>query len=140
VILAVNYRRYDAENSAAMMGGLELSALDLQAAGKRVVLLYPVPVYDFDPPSQVGLALRLGRDPMKVGMSRAQFDRENGRTIASLDEFTRAHNLATLRPSDVLCDGQRCRVYDPAAGVLYFNGQHLGMKGAGLMIPAFRNH
>nr|WP_303831107.1 acyltransferase family protein [Asticcacaulis taihuensis] len=140
VILAVNYRRYDAENSAAMMGGLELSALDLQAASKQVVLLYPVPVYDFDPPSQVGLALRLGRDPLKVGMSRAQFDRENGRTIAALDEFARAHNLTVVRPSDVLCDAQRCRVYDLAAGVLYFNGQHLGMKGASLMIPAFRNH
>jgi peptidoglycan/LPS O-acetylase OafA/YrhL len=130
VILAVNYRRYDAENSAAMMGGLELSALDLQAAGKSVVLLYPVPVYDFDPPSQVGLALRLGRDPLKMGMSRAQFDRENGQTIAALDDFVRAHKLATLRPSDVLCDAQRCRVYDPAAGVLYFNGQHLSMAGA----------
>ena len=134
VILAVNYRRYDAENSAAMMGGLELSALDLQAAGKQVVLLYPVPVYDFDPPSQVGLAMWLakvlGRDPLSVGMSRAQFDRENGRTIAALDDFARSHDLAVLRPSDVLCDAQRCRVYDPASGVLYFNGQHLSMAGA----------
>lgn len=140
VLLAVNYHRYDDANYTAMMGGLELSALDLQAAGKRVVLLYPVPVYDFDPPSQVGLAMRLGRDPMGVGMARAQFDRENGRTIAELDGFARAHGLAALRPSDVLCDASRCRVYDPAAGVLYFNGQHLGMKGAGLMIPAFRSH
>ncbi len=133
VILAVNYRRYDAENSAAMMGGLELSALDLQAAGKQVVLLYPVPVYDFDPPSQVGLAMRLakslGRNPSSVGMSRAQFDRENGQTIAALDDFARSHKLAVLRPSDVLCDTQRCRVYDPASGVLYFNGQHLSMAG-----------
>ncbi|MCR6658306.1 MAG: acyltransferase [Asticcacaulis sp.] len=130
VILAVNYRRYDDENSAAMLGGLELSALDLQAAGKQVVLLYPVPVYDFDPPSQVGLAMWLGRDPLSVGMSRAQFDRENGRTIAALDDFARSHDLAVLRPSDVLCDAQRCRVYDPASGVLYFNGQHLSMAGA----------
>ncbi|MGN6208364.1 acyltransferase family protein [Asticcacaulis sp.] len=134
VILAVNYRRYEDENSAAMMGGLELSALDLQAAGKQVVLLYPVPVYDFDPPSQVGLAMRLakslGRDPLSVGMSRAQFDSENGQTIAALDDFARSHKLAVLRPSDVLCDTQRCRVYDPASGVLYFNGQHLSMAGA----------
>ncbi|MFT4074006.1 MAG: acyltransferase family protein [Asticcacaulis sp.] len=134
VILAVNYRRYDEENSAAMMGGLELSALDLQVAGKQVVLLYPVPVYDFDPPSQVGLAMRLsaflGRDPLSVGISRAQFDRENGQTIATLDTFSHSHNLAVLRPSDALCDAVRCRVYDPAAGVLYFNGQHLSMTGA----------
>ncbi len=133
VLLSVNYRRYDSENSAAMMGGLELSALDLQAAGKQVVLLYPVPVYDFDPPSQVGLAMRLGRDPLTVGMSRRRYDRENAETIAALDAFAQSHNLAVLRPSDVLCDAQRCRVYDPAAGVLYFNGQHLGVAGAKLI-------
>jgi len=132
VLLAVNYRRYDDANYTAMMGGLELSALDLQAAGKRVVLLYPVPVYDFDPPSQVGLAMRLGRDPMGVGMARAQFDRENGRTIAELDGFAREHGLAVLRPSDVLCDATRCHVYDEKVGVLYFNGQHLSMSGARL--------
>jgi len=133
VLLVVNYRRYDAENSTAMMGGLELSAIDLQAAGKQVVLLYPVPVYDFDPPSQVGLAMRMDRDPSQVGMSRAQFDRENGQTIAVLDDFARSHDLTVLRPSDALCDAVRCRVYDPAAGVLYFNGQHLGVAGARLV-------
>lgn len=132
VLLVANYARYG-DNSAAMLGGLELSALDLQAAGKQVVLVYPVPVYDFDPPSQVGLALRLGHDPLNVGMSRAQFDSENGQTIAALDDFARSHDLAVLRPSDVLCDSLRCRVYDPSAGVLYFNGQHLGMAGARLL-------
>ncbi|HTN41050.1 MAG TPA: SGNH hydrolase domain-containing protein, partial [Asticcacaulis sp.] len=145
VVLVADYRRYADENSAAMLSGLELSALELKAAGKQVVLVYPVPVYDFDPPSQVGLAMRLstflGRDPLSVGMSRAQFDRDNGQTIAALDAFARSHHLAVLRPSDFLCDAERCRVYDPAlkqrsgsatqnAGVLYFNGQHLSMAGA----------
>ena len=137
VWLSVNYRRYDAENSAAMLGGLELSALELKAAGKEVVLVYPVPVYDFDPPSQVGLAMRLstylGRDPLSVGMSRAQFDRDNGQTIAALDAFAKTQGVTVLKPSDVLCDVRRCRVYDPQAGVLYFNGQHLSLKGAGLL-------
>ena len=133
VLLMVNYRRYDDENSAAMLSGLELSVLDLQASGKLVVLVYPVPVYDFDPPSQVGLAMRLARDPLSVGMSRARFDRDNGQAIAELDAFAQSHDLAVLRPSDVLCDAVRCRVYDPQAGVLYFNGQHLGMAGARLL-------
>ncbi len=133
VLLVVNYRRYDGENSAAMLGGLELSALDLQASGKQVVLVYPVPVYDFDPPSQVGLAMRLGRDPLSVGMSRAAFNRDNGQTIAELDAFAQSHGLSVLRPSDALCDAAYCRVYDSQAGVLYFNGQHLGMAGSRLL-------
>jgi len=139
VLLTVNYRRYENENSAAMLGGMALSMLDLQASGKQVVVLYPVPVYDFDPPSQVGLAMRLGRDLSSVGMSRARYERENSQTIAELDAFVQAHGVAALKPSDVLCDVRRCRVYDPAAGVLYFNGQHLGLKGAGLL-TAHRVH
>jgi hypothetical protein len=66
-------------------------------------------------------------------MSRAQFDRNNGRIVAELDAFAQSHDLAVLRPSDVLCDATRCRVYDPQAGVLYFNGQHLSMSGARLL-------
>jgi peptidoglycan/LPS O-acetylase OafA/YrhL len=133
VVLVLNYRRYDEDNAAAMLSGLQLSALDLQSAGKRVVLVYPLPVYGFDPPSQVGLAMRLGRDPAGVGMSRAQFEAENGRTLAALDAFTQAHGLEVLRPSDMLCDAERCLVYQPKTGVLYFNGQHLSLKGAGLL-------
>jgi peptidoglycan/LPS O-acetylase OafA/YrhL len=133
VVLVADYRRYDDENSAAMLGGLELSVLDLQASGKQVVLVYPLPVYGFDPPSQVGLAMRLGRDPLNVGMSREQFERDNGRTIAELDAFAQSHDLAILRPSDALCDAVRCHVYDEKAGVLYFNGQHLSMAGARLI-------
>ncbi len=133
VLLVANYRRYDDENSAAMLGGLELSALDLRASGKQVVLVYPVPVYDFDPPSQVGLAMRLGRNLQGVGMSRAAFDQANGETIAELDAFAQSHDISVLRPANVLCDALRCRVYDPQAGVLYFNGQHLSMAGAKLL-------
>ncbi|CAL4868695.1 hypothetical protein MMA231_02984 [Asticcacaulis sp. MM231] len=133
VVLVLNYRRYDADNPAAMLTGLQLSALDLQASGKRVVLVYPLPVYGFDPPSQVGLAMRLGRDPAGVGMRRAQFETEHGRTISELDAFSAAHGLEVLRPSEVLCDAERCRVYQAQKGVLYFNGQHLSLKGAGLL-------
>jgi len=137
VVLVVNYRRYDRENYAAMMGGLELSALDLQASGKHVVVLYPLPVYDFDPPSQVGLAMRLGRDPRDIGMTRRQYEAANAATIAELDGFVQAHGLEALRPADMLCDVQRCRVYDPAVGVLYFNGEHLSMAGASVLAGGF---
>ncbi|ESQ83580.1 hypothetical protein AEAC466_12965 [Asticcacaulis sp. AC466] len=130
VVLTANYHRYADENLPAMLGGLELSALDLSRAGKHVVIVYPVPVYDFDPPSQVGLAMHLGRDPRAVGMSRAQFDRDTAQVTAQLDRFVSAHPLAAIRPSDVLCDEARCRVYTAGDGVLYFNGQHLSLTGA----------
>ncbi len=130
VILTANYLRYKADNGAAMLSGLELSALDLQAAGKQVIIVYPLPVYAFEPPSQVGMAMRLGRNPAGVGMPRSQFDSDNAAVLAELDDFTQAHHIAALKPSDVLCDDNLCHVYDAHAGVLYFNGQHLSLKGA----------
>ncbi len=133
VILTTDYLRYDDQDAAAMMGGLELSAMELRAAGKQVVIVYPTPLYGFDPPSEVGLALRLGRDPRGVGQSRAQFERDNGAVIGHLDDIVRTHGLVALRPSDVLCDASTCHVYDPAEGVLYFNGQHLSLAGARLL-------
>ena len=133
VILTANYLRYGDEQGAAMLGGLEISALELQNAGKQVVIIYPLPVYAFDPPSQAGLAIHLGRDPHDVGMSRADFERDNHMITAELDGFTAAHGILPLRPADVLCDATTCRVYDDKAGVLYFNGQHLNLAGAGLL-------
>ncbi len=133
VILTANYLRYDNDESAAMLGGLEISALELQNAGKQVVIVYPLPVYGFDPPSQAGLALRLGRDPAAIGMSRADFDRDNRLVTTELDGFTAAHGILPLRPADMLCDASLCRVYNAKLGVLYFNNQHLSLTGAGLL-------
>ncbi|MBW8881719.1 MAG: acyltransferase [Asticcacaulis sp.] len=69
VVLVANFQRYVHDDPMGMLAGLELTALDLQAAGKQVVMVEPTPVYGFDPPSQVGLAMRLGRDPARLGVS-----------------------------------------------------------------------
>ena len=135
VVLTANYLRYG-DQSDVMLAGLMQSAVELKSAGKSVVIVYPLPIYDFDPPSETGLTLRLDRDPIHLGMSRADFDRDNGRIIAELDAFTADHGIMPLRPSDVLCDKTWCHVYD-GTNVLYFNGQHLGLKGAGLLAKRF---
>lgn len=137
VILIANYLRYQEDNGPAMLSGLELSALDLQATGKQVIIVYPLPVYSFDPPSRVGMAMRFGQDPEKVGMPLSQFDSDNAAIIAELDAFTGAHHIAVLKPSDVLCDDSLCHVYDAKTGVLYFNGQHLSLTGTTLLVSKF---
>ena len=133
VVLSANYRRYAGADPHAMMAGLERSILALQAAGKSVIVIYPLPVYDFDPPSQAGLAMRLGRDPRRIGMTIAHYRTMNAETLAQLDRMVGAHHLTVVKPQDVLCDAEFCHVYRKAEGVLYFNGQHLGVTGAGLL-------
>lgn len=133
VVLLANYQRYAVDHPDRMLSGLELAALDLKSAGKRVVVVEPVPVYGFDPPSQVGLAMRLGRDPGELGVSREVFERANGQVIAELEDFTAIHGIEVLRPADVLCGDGFCHVWRGGVGVLYFNGQHLSVTGAGLL-------
>lgn len=133
VVLGANFQRYIHDNPAGMLSGMELSALDLRSAGKQVVIVEPIPVYGFDPPSQVGLALRLGRAPARIGMPRDAYERTNRQAIDELERFTAAQGIALLRPADILCTDGLCHVWQPGVGVLYFNGAHLSMTGARLL-------
>ena len=130
IYLTANYQRYADVDPHAMLSGMEASALKLKEAGKFVTIIYPLPIYHFDPPSQVGMAMRLGRDPRAVGMPKAQYLRENAAILAELDAFAKAHDIGSFKPSDVLCGANFCHVYEAEQGVLYFNGQHLSMSGA----------
>ena len=137
VVLTANYQRYDEVDATTMLAGLERNVLALQAAGKRVLIVYPSPIYRFDPPSQVGQAMRLGQDPRSVGMAAADYHADNARTLTELDAFTTAHHVMAIRPADVLCDATFCHVYQAGRGVLYFNGQHLSVTGARLLADAY---
>ena len=132
VILVGNLHDDDAA-ARASVAGLEQSALELQAAGKRPVILYPIPTQDFDPPSFLALEVRGGRAPESLGLKRARYDSRHAAIVANLDAFTRAHGIATADPVPVLCDARLCHVYKPGVGVLYFNAGHLSMTGAGLV-------
>ncbi|MDI7775235.1 acyltransferase family protein [Asticcacaulis sp. EMRT-3] len=134
VVLIANFDRY--ADAAAMTGGLELSALDLSHAGKAVVIIAPLPVYNFDPPSAVGLYMRLGRDPRDLGQARVAFDAAHAAISAELQGFTAAHGMRLIRPADSFCDERLCHVYAARIGVLYFNGQHLSMAGARVLAAA----
>ncbi|MBI1366011.1 MAG: acyltransferase family protein [Alphaproteobacteria bacterium] len=116
--------------------GIEETALELEKAGKHVIIVQPIPTFDFDPPSMLALAARAGRNPAEVGMTRARFEERSGRIDAELSEFRRLHHIAGVKPSDIYCDAQRCRAYRKGVGALYFNHSHLSMTGVALLADA----
>ena len=130
VILIANYLHYETEPNNRMPDSLLEAAATLKAACKAVVLIEPLPAYTFDPPSDAGTALRLGRDPRQVGMATAQYDHDNASTIARLRAFGAAHGITVVPVRDLYCDAARCRVYDPAVGMLYYNDVRLSLTGA----------
>ncbi len=123
-------------DSAAMqeiIAGVLHSALALRKSGKRVVLIAPIPTFAFDPPSRLALTARWGHDPQSVAGDRAEYDRQRAPIAARFQQFGTEHDIDVIYPADFLCDDQKCFVYRASKGVLYYNKNHLSMKGAGLL-------
>jgi peptidoglycan/LPS O-acetylase OafA/YrhL len=112
--------------------GMEESALELQRAGKQVVFVFPIPTFDFDPPSSLAQAHRSGHAPETVGMPRPLYESRRRYILDELERFTRTNGIIGVRPDAIFCD-TICHVYRPGKGVLYFNAGHLSLTGAGLL-------
>jgi len=136
VVLIANYLGYEEEPQSQMPDSLLDAALALKRAGKQVIIVGPLPQFDFDPPSEAGLALRFGRDPREIGLATARYDRDNGAILDRLQAFGRANAIPVIAPRDLFCDAQMCRVYDPAEGVLFFDSVHPSLIGARRIVEA----
>jgi hypothetical protein len=109
--------------------GFTQAAYKLHAAGKKIVLVYPLPVFSFDPPAVLGMAVAHGVNPETLGETRAHYDTRNAPIIAWLDGLAREVDARTFKPQDVLCDPDMCHAWKRGVGSLYFNATHLGMAG-----------
>jgi peptidoglycan/LPS O-acetylase OafA/YrhL len=135
IVLTANLHGRD-EFAQDSLAGVKETAQELARAGREVVIVRPIPTYDFDPPSMLALAARAGRDPAAVGMARTRFEARSGWIEAELARFARAHGVKTVTPSDLYCDAERCRVFDAEIGALYYNYNHLSLTGAGPLADA----
>jgi len=131
VLLAANFSWYtEFLGYSNMLAGYQRVVEVLHANGKRVILVYPIPTYEFDPPTILGLRARYGMSLDEVGMSRQAFRKYNERAIDLLDSLFDRGIADRVIPEELLCDLDRCRVYSPQHGVLYFHHSHLSNAGA----------
>ena len=131
VILVGNLHDDDASSRAAIKG-MEHTALELKKAGKQVVIVYPIPTFDFDPPSKLALESRAGHAPETIGTPHAAYENRRGHIRDEFARFTDINDMIGIRPDALFCDSI-CHIYRPGAGVLYFNAGHLSLTGAGLL-------
>ncbi len=136
VVLCADFAAYQGSEQLTLMNGYTDVVQKLRSSGKRVIAVYPIPVYSFDPPTVLGIRHEFGLSIDRVGMNRMDFDRSNRPAIAFLDSLKADHLIDTFSPEELLCDANRCRVYSPAAGPLYFNPHHLSIKGARILAAA----
>ena len=113
-------------NGAIFARGLEQLVAKLEAAGKSVWIVGPVP----EPFVSVPKALfvkALGIDSTSLDITRAEFEGRNAFVLDLFKHIAAAYPVHFVRPADTLCDANRCPV-DENGAPLYFDNNHLSLR------------
>jgi hypothetical protein len=140
VVLVARYEAYTAAlGDDAFFAGFGRVVDDLVAAGKRVVVVYPIPVPPGPVPTLLAMRAHRGGDPHDIAIDRAQHDRDFASARAALDAVVARHagRVWPVYPDEALCDAARCALLLDD-DVLYFDDHHLSLRGAARVLPAFR--
>ncbi|MFB1487937.1 MULTISPECIES: acyltransferase family protein [unclassified Thiocapsa] len=137
VVLSGRYRIYPFDHpDSGLIEAMDAAIDALAAAGKRVVLVYPVPEPGVDVPRVLAEALLEGQDPEGVGQPLEQLMEDNRWVTAALDGLGAQTPLIRLHPHRILCPDGQCLFYRDGQ-VLYYDDNHLSVSGVRLLRPLF---
>jgi peptidoglycan/LPS O-acetylase OafA/YrhL len=129
VIIVARYELYLSEEATAFEAGLRRSILGLTAAGKHVVLVDPVPTYDYPVPAALA-ALHERRQSVEVfGQTFDIYRQQQAKALSLLARLELIPGTSRLRTGERLCSSGRCTVVEDQYA-LYFDDNHLNMRGA----------
>lgn len=126
----------DADRAEFFVAGIARTIADLQAVGKSVALVYPVPELGNDVPGSLARYVLRGGKVEDMTLPRTQFDRRNGDLIARFTDLAGRKGVETIRLDQALCDDTDCRLVadgDP----LYWDKNHISRTGALYLSPLF---
>jgi hypothetical protein len=128
--------RYDSHQAdAGFTEGIRRSIETLLGAGKRVVLVYPIPTASVSIPHMLARYAASGSDLSQLDIEEGDYLRRNSDAFRLLDSFTEK-NVVHVFPHKRLCHGDACSVYANGKP-LYFDEQHLSVSGAEYLAPLF---
>jgi hypothetical protein len=130
VVIATNYLSYPHRDWPRIFAGQERALAALAAHGKHIVLVYPIPVFDYDVPTALGILRAYGAPLSDFAISRTRFESEVAEGTAFLDRERDLINAASVHPIEILCDAILCPGYRSDIGVLYFNHDHMSQSAA----------
>ncbi|MFN3892141.1 MAG: acyltransferase family protein [Beijerinckiaceae bacterium] len=126
----------DEANRAAFARLLTATVDKLRAAGKRVVIIGPVPEYEINVPTAIIKAAMRGgsRD---IAMPRSAFDERQRGVLPVLAKLAETENVRVLYPHERLCDARVCNA--TAGGkALYGDDDHLSPAGVAVIQDMLR--
>lgn len=126
----------DADRISTIGESFRLPVLELLEAGKRVVLIYPVPEVGWDVPMYLARREMFGQDTSQpLSTSYELFLARTQRAYAQLDMLPSNPNLLVVKPEHIFCNAVvpgRC-VAEIDSQPLYRDDDHLGNVGADLV-------
>lgn len=105
-------------------------------AGKKVVLVYPIPEVGWPVPEYIAKQTLFGEKDFVTSTSYALFKERNKIAFETLDAIPNHENLTRVYPDEILCNTyqkDRC-VFVLDGEPLYFDDNHLSKTGAGLIV------
>jgi peptidoglycan/LPS O-acetylase OafA/YrhL len=136
VLLTARYEFYlRGPEAGDFEAGLTESIRRLGAAGKRVLLLDPVPSYHYPVPAALAARWRRGEEPAVHGQTAAEYRMRQGEALALVERLIADGKAERVDIGELLCGGSRCSVVVGNAS-LYFDDNHLSMTGAATIAPA----
>lgn len=110
-------------------------------AGKKVVLVYPIPEVGWAAPKYIAHQKLFGESNQTNSTSYARFKERNQISFDTLDAIPDQENLIRVYPDQVLCDTfvkDRC-VFELNGEALYFDDNHLANPGALMVVKEILN-
>ncbi len=131
VIDGVKQRNIEERRVSLVAEKYQASIERLLNAGKKVVLIYPIPEVGFNVPKRLTRMKMLGVDE-EITTSYDVFLNRNRRVIDAFDAIGERNNLLRIRPDQLFCQtngGGRC-VTVKDKSILYYDDDHLSNTGS----------
>lgn len=136
VPLGSSFELPEADRLAALQKNLSDSVSAMIKAGKKVLIIYPLPEAPFDVPQEYAWAIWKGRvTDVDTAIPRYAFDSYSRLSREMLDGLGTKSGLSRLDMSSRLCNEKQCSLVASDGAVLYRDGNHLSLAGSALVVP-----
>lgn len=119
-----------AEGDSLFSRGMQETLRRIDAGRRPVCAVLGVPTYDYEVNQALVLARRFNVSHQFLEVARADVMARHAPVDEELRALERRGLLVTADPKRRLCPDATCRYLDPAGHSLYFDSNHLSMRGA----------
>lgn len=134
VYLAGFWASSEYRDDPAMAARIEATLAAIRAAGKRAVLIAPVPAQDFDVPRHLARLAARGDLAGAGGAEEGKYRRETAWLAAALPRW-QAAGVGVIDPARALIAAGQSRIVNHGVP-LYFDSHHLSVAGAKAVLAA----